>query len=751
MSNDIDKGKPEDKSKPEAKADGKPANLDGKPANLDGKDGKPEPAKHHELRADKPKPADSPPALDDRRLRYAELIPHAASFAVGDLIAMLSDGRAVVRANAALALAAANQPASELVTLLRDSDRGVGLATAEAIGKLGSLARPLIPAIAQATDGTRPEVTELVVAALVEQIGKADEELTLALDLPLDTAMKSVIEACKLTGKAGVAFLTRAARHERSRIRVNAIAGLGKLGKTDADTAMACLTQIEASDPVPDVRSAAKQAMLAVVAREKTAAVDALPKNIPDFEERKLTNSELAEYADVIDIDQMIAALQDGRDHVRVNAGRALAVKGAKAGRAATAMGLLMRDSVASVRRETAKSLGRLGAEAVAAAPDLIGALGDSDSDVAETASETLEAMGERVLEALVKGLDAGGEQHGRRVAALITKLPRAADVLTEAFKSPAVNVQVNAAAGLGMLGDKINAAGLSALHGARTGGDGRTRAAVRAALDIIEARGDTGPKAVSVGGFEDRFMTMAELDKAKAEVEKVGVADLTAYLTDGRDVVRANAALALGVLGGAAQGSALAFGVLLRDDSSKVRLAAAQALDRIGDAAVVETADYLVGALRDGDDKVAETVAGVLRARKAKMIGALVRGLETDDPRHGKRIVELINALPDASEILCDAFDSPAVNVQVNATVGLGLLGNDRIGKGRKKLEGARTGGFERTREAVRNALELLDGPRKTGPDDVAIDGFEDRILEPAAFADPAKLRLDDLAHYLT
>ncbi|HEX5061425.1 MAG TPA: HEAT repeat domain-containing protein [Kofleriaceae bacterium] len=730
MSNESEKGKPDDKAKPAAKEDAK---AEAKPEKkVKGADG-------------------PPPPLDERRLKYAELIPYGGTFLPAELVAHLADGRAIVRANAALALAAANHPASELVHLLRDSEISVGLAGAEAITRLGPLARPLIPGITQAAEGMKPEVTEAIVAALADLVGKADEEMTLGLDVPLDNAIKSVLEACKVVGKAGIAFLTRATRHERSRIRVNAIAGLGKLGKTDADTAMACLTQIEASDPVPDVRTAAKQAMLAVVAREKVAAVDSLPKNIPDFEARKLTNSELSEYADVIDIDQMIFALQDGRDHVKVNAGRALAAKGAKAGRAATAMGLLMRDSVASVRRETAKSLGKLGVEAVAAAPDLVGALGDSDGEVAEAASDTLEALGERALEALVKGLEAGGEEHGRRVAALIVKLPRAADILTDQFKnSPAVNVQVNAAAGLGMFGKSITAAGLAALHGARTGGDVRTRTAVRAALDIIETRGDTGPKQVSIGGFEDRFLTLAELDKVKADVEKAGVGDLTAYLTDGRDVVRANAALGLGVLGAASQGSALALGVLLRDDAAKVRLGAAQALDRIGDAAVTETADYLVGALRDSDEKVAETVAVVLRARKTKMIGALVRGLEADDPRHATRIVEVINVLADAMEILCDAFESPAVNVQVNAALGLGMLGRDRVGKGRKKLEGARTGGWERTREAVRKALDMLDGPRKTGPDDVAVEGFEERILEPAAFADPAKLRVDDLAQHL-
>src|SRR5262249_41807394 len=157
-----------------------------------------------------------------------------------------------------------------------------------------------------------------------------------------------------------------------------------------------------------------------------------------------------------------------------------------------------------------------------------------------------------------------------------------------------------------------------------------------------------------------------------------------------------------LGVLGAAAAPAARSLGVLLRDDAPRARLAAAQALDKIGDAAVVETGADLVGALRDGDDKVAAACASALRARKGKLVGALVRGLETDDPTHGRRICEVINALPDALDILCDAFENPGVNVQVNAALGLGMLGRDRVGKGRKLLEGARTGGWERTREAV-------------------------------------------------
>ncbi len=701
-------------------------------------------------KADKP-PSTKPPPLDERKLRLAELAPFGAQLDPDELVELARDGRAIVRANAALGLAAAGHPAFELVTLVRDGEAHVGGAAAEAIGALGSRLRDLIPQLVQALDGAQPEVLDSVVGTLASLIGTCDRELIAALDVPESLAIKTVVAAAAKVGRRGIAFLTEAAKNDRSRIRVNAIAGLGRHGKFDPDPALACLTAIEAGDPVPDIRAAAKQAMLAVLAREKTEAIDTLPKNIPDFEARKLSKSELMEYEGAIDVDQMTSALQDGRAHVKINAARALGIKGDAAGAAAAALGLLLRDGVPAVRREVAVALGRLGVSAANAATDLVGALGDAESEVAEAAAETLASLGMSARDALIHGLDAGTEEHGLRVGELIGKLPDAVKLLVEAFASPAVNVQVNAALGLGLLRDRVGE-GLATLHDARTGGDARTREAVRRALEMITPETDSGPKAIPIDGFEDRVLSAAEIDKHKAVLDKVGVDELIAYLTDGRDAVRANAATALGTVGGVAVAAARSLGVRLRDDDARVRLAVAHALDRIGDAAVAETADDLVGALRDHDDGVAAAIAKLLAARKGKMVGALVRGLETDDPRHGKRIVEVVNQLPDASEILVDAFESPAVNVQVNAALGLGLLGKDRVGKGRKVLEGARTGGWERTREAVRQALETLDGPRSTGPTAIDVDGFETRLLGSEAFGDKAKdLPVGALAAYLT
>src|SRR5262247_3137049 len=75
--------------------------------------------------------ATRPPALDERPLRFTDLAPHAAQLEPDELIAMLRDGRGVVRANAALGLAAVNHPSLDMVMLLRDSEPRVAAASAE--------------------------------------------------------------------------------------------------------------------------------------------------------------------------------------------------------------------------------------------------------------------------------------------------------------------------------------------------------------------------------------------------------------------------------------------------------------------------------------------------------------------------------------------------------------------------------------------------------------------------------------------
>jgi HEAT repeat protein len=365
-----------------------------------------------------------------------------------------------------------------------------------------------------------------------------------------------------------------------------------------------------------------------------------------------------------------------------------------------------LRDDSPRVRLASAQALDKIGDAAVLeAAGDLVRALGDADDKVAEACAAVIRARKSRMIGALVRGLETDSATHGRRIAELINVFEDATEILCDAFESPAVNVQVNAAIGLGMLGPKRVGKGRRALEGARTGGWERTREAVRKAIEMLDGPRSKGPAEIQIEGFEARVLGPEAFANAAG---KLPVPDLINYLNDGRAHVRANAATALGSLGPAIAGAAVAIGVLMRDDDMKVRIQAAWALDKAGDDAVREAAAYLVGALR-GDAEVAKAVGPVLGARKARVLSALLKGLETDDDTHARRILELINALPDAQEILCDAIESPAENVQVNAAIGIGMLGEKRAGSaGRKALETRRTGGFARTREAVFKGLAM-------------------------------------------
>src|SRR6185295_7264069 len=88
-----------------------------------------------------PKPAGKLPAFDERPLRFSDLAPYAAQLDAGELIGMLRDGRGLVRANAALGLAAVGTPALDLVMLLRDSEPRVAATAAESISLLGEAIR----------------------------------------------------------------------------------------------------------------------------------------------------------------------------------------------------------------------------------------------------------------------------------------------------------------------------------------------------------------------------------------------------------------------------------------------------------------------------------------------------------------------------------------------------------------------------------------------------------------------------------
>ena len=154
--------------------------------------------------------------------------------------------------------------------------------------------------------------------------------------------------------------------------------------------------------------------------------------------------------------------------------------------------------------------------------------------------------------------------QGGRRVGELIGKLPGAPALLVEAFAGPAVNTQVNAALALGMLGADRVGPGMAALLGARTGGDSRTRDAVRRALDMLGPKGPSvrrpSRSKASRSACSRRPTSRRRRPRSSASASAISIEHLRTVAIRCARMRRT----ALGVLGPAAAGAARSLGVLL-------------------------------------------------------------------------------------------------------------------------------------------------------------------------------------------
>lgn len=681
----------------------------------------------------------NPDAVDDRPLTYDEQVARKGALVADDLILALRDGRAVIRANAALGLAALGHTGADLVPFLRDSHPVAARAAAEAIGHLGKAQRAHLVAIAAALDGARPEVFEQVVAMLATLVGQADGELLAVLDTTDALAARAVIEACARVGVRGLHLLQAATTDGRARVRFNAVRGVGQLADLEPVTSIEAMRAVAYGDSVSDVRAAALTAIASYVARARSEAAarrkagQPVPPAVPELTARALTTDELRKAAALAPLDELLLALIDARVEVRLNAARVLALQGPAAGPAAAPLGVATRDADATVRAEAARAIGALGEAGALAAAALVRALGDDDAAVIAATDAALTAQGPAATAALLDGLSVAREPHGARIAARLGALADGPALLRDALASTSVDVRVNAAIGLGALGAARAAAAVPALFAATRGGNARVRAAVGRAVEQLAPRPDRSPPPLAIDGFDARVLTEAELAKHQAAITAVGIAGLVPRLGDAAVPMRANTALAFGLLADAA-GVRDALTICLRDDAAEVRLGAARALARLGDAAIAACAEPLVRALAHADAPLAAQLTTMLRdATQPAIAAALAHGLDTEDDHRARQLLELIAARRDAADVLGAAFARPGA--QAHAARGFVALGAAGLGGGRAVLERARTDSAARVRELARATLAAIDGV-PAAPTVPAVPGFEVDVLEHRAFA---------------
>ena len=210
--------------------------------------------------------------------------------------------RARPRANAALALAACRQGrARARADRARQRGERSRYAAADAIDATRR-ARALrcCRRSRRRRSGAQPEVTEKLSRCSPTSWAAADDELIPALDQPLDVAQKTIIAACGRLGARGVGVLIGAARNERTGSASTASAGSSASARPTRPRRSRCSATSKRTIRCPMCGRGEAGVARGDRAREASRGRSSA-EELPDFEARKLSTSELAEHEAAID------------------------------------------------------------------------------------------------------------------------------------------------------------------------------------------------------------------------------------------------------------------------------------------------------------------------------------------------------------------------------------------------------------------------------------------------------------------
>jgi HEAT repeat protein len=656
-----------------------------------------------------------------------------------DLLAhQLRDGRATVRRNAARAIGLVGASASaELVVRLamglRDGDPEVRRDVARALLNLGDAALPAAPFAVIGLADPDAEVREALSAVLVGLHPACEAHLLEGLRVEPAAADVGIFVVLKrLEGRVVPLLGKRGLFHASGLVRINAARALEMLARLGAD---AVVDELRAAlaDNLGQVRDAAESALDAILGLKPrpVRVLEAVPLPFPDFDRAVHPASHLQQQLNVHHAsggDRLTPALIarllcDGRDVVRANAARLATLVGPFPELVAS-LAVLIRDSEPSVRAAAIDGL-RAVASPLVAARAITPVLDVSDRHVASAAANALGALGEAALPAL---FECASRLSNRDIAR----------VLSPIF-SPIADAALGHAAGLlapdGAADDVLRATALrvvsvfsratilgasdASLHhhlselaaAHRRSPDTAVRGAAIRALDRLSGR-DEAPAAVEptplpLEGFERGLLAPEQLESVAGELRF----DLLIHcLADGREIVRANAVTALGVLG-AAQISAIApLRRMLRDTSAEVRERAAWSLGRLPPSR--DACFELVEALFDGAPRVVAAARDALAAAGTFALEALVFGLD-DEPRLAGRTVipVLVEVGEPALDALVIAVRHASPLVRRNALVALRFFDRERARTARIAVTALERDADRNVRLEARATRDWLDG----------------------------------------
>jgi len=698
------------------------------------------------------------PGFEDEVLTRDALRPGAVKTGVESLVTSLRDGREVVRQNAARALGtlvdegvdgldAAAQP---LGMLLRDGDVDVRKAAIAALTDLGKAAVGAAWFLTAALADPDDEVREAVISALVALHPEAEPFLVEALRTDTVTAKRGIFVVWYRVSGAGVPALARSLYDPSGLIRLNAARALELMAKQGAAGALgdleACL-----ADPVSQVRAAAQAAIDAIGGKPRPPVVmEPDPIDIAGFYDKLVDDAVLAANIAGATPERLARQLRDGRAQVRANA--ALMLAGYPASDELTAvlpgLAVLGRDEANEVRVRALTAFGRLFAADSAPIDTygevLVQGLGDRSASVRKAASVALETLGERAFPALAMGLGENDARTLYELTPLFVKLgEQALDALPDALSPLTPELHFGALTVLfafERLALKSARPLVEPLAG--TSESPEVRAAADALLnridgkDLIPAAADPSP--LPLPQFADALMARESLADVASELRF----DLLAHaMTDGRDIVRANATTGIEVLGSAHE---LAWPYLvraLRDPTVEVRLRAALALAALPPRR--DTAFDLVRRLDDPSPRVIKAAEAALKAYGEFAIDAFMYALDDRPELVGRSILPMLAGLGEKAVdkfVLAQRYESPLV--RRNALIGIRLLDKDLGKRARLAVAQARKDDEREVRLEALRTLEWIDGiehifvrePRTLPTEDFASEPVDtDRLTEAA------------------
>lgn len=496
----------------------------------------------------------------------------AAAVAVDPLLKALADKDPLVRAYAARALGEAGEANQKVMTglagLLNDKDARVRDAAADAIRDLAPEPEAMMPPLdgmtASPDPGTMLPVIEAIVAGGEREMPRVIE----ALKKP-DMRYWAAVVVAELgpVAKAAVPALRTALKDQRPEVQLQTLIALGEIGPAAEPAVNDIAAKLKSKQPalqyaaafaLANIGSPRAQPLLGPLANSpdeflKVIAFWGLAKLSPD--DAALRKAAVLTF---------VRALSAKDDRVRQAAARALAEIKADPAQVTPVLIAELKDADPGVRANVADALAALGPGVVPRVAETV-----SQPDLRMIALATLRRL----------GLD--GKEAGPALEAAINAELAKGDKGDNTFVMEAVATlgAIGAATGKQIpLADKLLASDDPQVH--------------RAAIYLL---GKIGPPAkidegklredLKSGDARTRLIALwalLQITPESLEVIQSAVAPLTEALADPLDLVRREAAAALGKLGVHAKESLPALRELLEDPDPQVRIAARQAIEQI-------------------------------------------------------------------------------------------------------------------------------------------------------------------------